>query len=168
MRKYVTLFFIFFSLNAFSWEIDSKLSYKVYSEDYKKFSISVDGIFFNKGMFEIGLGTSYEYPYKFIPLYLVNKIDLYRSKDNIKEFNLYIIDRFGLGIDSRKLSIDYSLGLGFHYREFLIELSYDGAYLPSIKKYKNELSLSLGIRLGDFIQQKKKYLVEKEDIDFKK
>ncbi|VWL85050.1 hypothetical protein [Oceanivirga miroungae] len=164
MKKYLSIIFLFFSFSSLAWEVDGIISYK----PYDKFTLSVEAIPYNKGTFEFGLGTVYEYPNKFIPLYFVNKTNLYRSNDNIKEKTIYILDKFGIGVDNKKMSINYSLGLGFHYKVFLLEISYDGSYIKSTKEYKNGINFGIGMRIGDFINQTKKTLVQREDIDFKK
>lgn len=162
-KKSIYILLFLFSFYSFSWEVDPKISLMLNN----KFSAAIDAIVFNKGRYEFGLGTSYIYENKFIPLYLINRIDIYRSKDNLKEFNVYFLDKFGLGVDNKKLSLDYFLGFGMHYRLVQVELYYNGSYHTMNKKYSSDVGLSFGLRFGDFIGKKKKTLVNKKDVDFK-
>ncbi|VWL85052.1 hypothetical protein [Oceanivirga miroungae] len=96
----------------------------------------------------MGLGVDYGvYNKGFIPIYLSNRIKLYKSSSNNTSFSL--ANRIGGVIYDSKPKFYYSTGLTFLYEVFNVSLIYEGAYLKK-GDLKHKIGIGFGIRFGDY------------------
>lgn len=157
-------------------------------QNERGFTVGAELIPYNKGIFEVGLGAEYNFgttkavyeghdaksKKMFIPVYALTHLNMARSKDNANA--LYLVNRLG-GVaysysekDQGKFlgGLYYGVGLGAEVHAFVLEVLYDGAYIPgevAERQMQNKVGVKAGIRIGDY--KVKAPVVEKEVVKVK-
>lgn len=183
MKKIAILSLALLAFNAFGWEVQVKAGYDFYrgysdlkNKSHEKmedgFILGIEGIPYNKGILEAGVGLEYNFGRKtpflktvgtnqgfVIPVYALGKVKMVRSKDNA--MSLYGLARVGYAFAKDQHSavevptkggLYYGAGIGFEVYNFVMEGLYDGRYYSDngISKLAHKAGIRIGVRFGDY------------------
>lgn len=186
MKKIILFVSSLFALTSFAWEVQIKGGYDVYrygfttqKQKYENgFILNIEYIHFNRGVFEIGAGAEYNFGNSNVfytandkkgymaPLYLLGKINYFRTDDN--KMGVYSLARLGYAIASDDVDgkaynggFYYGFGLGFEIDNFVMESIYDAKYSKNSSIHK--IGFRTGIRFGTYEKRMPNIEVKKMD-----